>query len=128
MDEPAERPPDLPSPPDREEARGLRRTALYPGEYAWFVLISALDIMLTWVILHLGGREVNPVAEWVIQTADLYGIIGLKLGVVVLVVAVCETLGRKKSFRSGRLLARTAVGISLIPIVASLLQIAIYGV
>ena len=39
---------------------------LYQNEYAWFLLVSALDVMLTWVILALGGREANAIANSVL--------------------------------------------------------------
>src|SRR4051812_22441614 len=37
-----------------------RRGVLYPDHYAWFVLFSALDVMLTWLVLSWGWREVGP--------------------------------------------------------------------
>src|SRR5262249_30759008 len=30
----------------------------YPNEYVWLVFVSALDVMLTWVVLSTGGGEV----------------------------------------------------------------------
>lgn len=38
----------------------------FQNEYVWFVFFSAMDVMLTWVILWRGGREVNPIADRVI--------------------------------------------------------------
>ena len=45
----------------------------YPNRYVWFVLLSTLDVVLTFVILWLDGREVNGIADWILQR---YGIGG----------------------------------------------------
>ena len=33
-------------------ATGWKRSVLYPNAYVWFVFLAALDIMLTYLILH----------------------------------------------------------------------------
>ena len=40
----------------------------YQSAYLWFIFVSSLDIILTWVILRKGGVEVNPIAELVIDS------------------------------------------------------------
>jgi len=65
----------------------------HQNAYAWFVFLSAMDLMLTWIILHSNGREVNPVADWVVTTLDLWGLVGFKFSLVVLVVVLCEMIG-----------------------------------
>lgn len=97
---------------------------LYPDQYLWFTLLSALDVMLTWYVLQMGGREANPLAEVVLQIGGLNGLIVLKFGVLVLVVLICEFIGRRR-WDLGRRLVHWAIAINCIPVAAALLQIAI---
>lgn len=92
--------------------------ALYPQAYTWYVFLSALDLMLTWVILHLGGREVNVLADWVIARFNLPGLVAFKFLLVVLVVILCELVGRRRP-GTGRRLARWAVVLSAVPVLVA---------
>ena len=106
------------------EAGALGRHVLYPDRYAWYVLVSALDIMLTVTLLvHLGAREVNMLAQRSIELFGTWGLIGLKFFSVVLVVAICEWVGRVR-IASGRRLATAAIFISLFPVTAAVVQVA----
>jgi len=99
------------------------RPVLYPDRYAWYVLASALDIMLTvTVLVHLRGREVNTLAQWSIDHFGTWGLIGLKFLSVILVVCICEYVGRHR-LHLGRTLATIAIAASLLPVTAALLQI-----
>lgn len=92
----------------------------YPSAYVWFVFFSALDIMLTCIILNLeGGKEVNPIAAAVIEYADLWGIVIFKFSLVILVVFIAEFIGRRND-RLGRRIAEWSVAITCIPVVFSL--------
>jgi hypothetical protein len=109
-----------------------RRPVLYPNHYAWFVLFSALDIMLTHKILGaakfhavsdavfgeegpFNGRELNSIADWVIQQFGLWGAIGLKFATVIFAVLVCEYVGSKRP-RTGRRLVSVVVVLSIFPV------------
>ena len=46
-----------------DEPTVVKSPVLYENHYTWFVLVSALDIMLTWLVLHAGGREANAIAD-----------------------------------------------------------------
>jgi len=94
----------------------------YQTAYKWFVLISALDVILTWLILLLGGSEVNILADAVIAHAGLKGILIYKFCLVILVVIVCEVVGRRRP-RIGRNLARMAVVITALPVILSIVQL-----
>jgi hypothetical protein len=101
-----------------------RRHVLYPDTYAWYVLASALDVMVTVAVLvHLGAREVNTFAQWTIEEFGTWGLIGLKFISVVIVVAICEHIGRQRQ-RLGRTLAVAAIFASLLPVTAALTQVA----
>src|SRR5688500_9175108 len=91
----------------------------YPNSYVWFVFFSSLDVMLTWAILNRAGREVNPVAHLVIEEWGLPGAIAFKFSLMLVVVTVCEEVGRKRDRVAG-VLARIAVGVSAFPVVYSL--------
>jgi len=121
--------PDLdPSSPAASElplsagARFWRRPALYPDVYVWYVLFSALDIMMTWIILHLDGVELNVLADWVIELGGLPAMVFYKFVLVMLVVAICEVVGRRRE-RLGRRLAKWSVAITVIPVAVAFAQL-----
>ncbi|QDU70871.1 DUF5658 family protein [Mucisphaera calidilacus] len=100
-----------------DKVRGLE--VRFPDEYAWFVLVSSMDLMFTWLILNLGGSEANPLANWVYLRLGFNGLVILKFAVVILVVLICELLARLRE-PTARLLARAAVVISAFPSVWAL--------
>ncbi len=83
----------------------------YPGLYLWFVAVSSADIILTWLVLGMGGREVNPVAATVIGHWGLPGAIAFKFSLMLMVIVLCEVIGRKRD-RTARRLAGWSVGVS----------------
>lgn len=91
----------------------------YPNEYAWFLLVSSLDIMLTWAIKEMHGTEVNPIANIVIEAWGLPGAIVFKFSLTLLVIIVCEVVGRQRD-RMARNLSQIAVLISAAPVVYSI--------
>lgn len=95
---------------------------LYPKSYKWFVFVSALDVVLTWLILLVGGSEVNVLADAVITSAGLKGVLIFKFCLVLLVVVICEVVGRRRP-RAGQKLALLAIAVTSVPVVLSVLQI-----
>ena len=91
----------------------------YPNTYVWFVFVSAMDIMLTWAILSLGGEEVNPIARIVIEAWGLPGATLFKFSLALFVILTCEIVGRYRD-RLALGLARTSVAVSALPVVYSL--------
>ena len=87
----------------------------HQNAYTWFVFLSAMDLMLTWIILHYDGREVNPLADWIVARMDLWGLVAFKFSLVSLVVVLCETIGRHRP-ALGRFVARFAVVITAVPV------------
>jgi hypothetical protein len=100
----------------------LHRPVLYPRLYPWLLLVAALDVMLTWVILELGGEEVNAVARAAIEWGGLPGMLLLKFCGIVVVIVACEVAGRRKN-SSGLRLAGAATAITCIPVVLSVFMI-----
>lgn len=110
----------------RRQGGSMWREAVhYPDEYLWLLLVGTLDILCTSVILALGGREVNPIANHVLQLAGMPGMVFLKFAAVALVVCICEYIGRHRPAVARRL-ARFAVGVSLVPVVLALLQLFVH--
>ena len=101
-----------------------QRPVLYPNQYVWYVFATSLDIMVTvFVLSHLGMREANTFAQWSIAQFGTWGLIGLKFITVVLVVAICEFVGRRNHL-AGRRLACWSILASLLPVIAALVQVA----
>lgn len=98
----------------------------YPNLYTWFVLVSSLDIMLTWFVLEFaGGYEVNPIAAAVIDHWGLPGAIAFKFSLMLFVIIICEIIGRKRD-GTARRLAVWSVGVSAFPPVYTMLLVSLY--
>jgi hypothetical protein len=91
----------------------------YPDQYVWFVFVSALDLMLTWIVLHFGGREANGIANTILQRFGLVGFVIFKFGLVVLVICLCEVIGRRND-RVARRIASFAVAVTCLPVLLSI--------
>lgn len=99
----------------------------YPRVYPWLVLLATLDVALTWMLLGLGGREANALAEMVIAGAGLTGAVALKAFSLLTVLLICEIIGRR-SDRAGRRLALASVGLSVVPVAVGAFALAEYAV
>ena len=95
---------------------------LFPNLYTWFVLVASLDIITTWSILWLGGEERNPLADFILTVGDMPLMVTFKLTMTVLVVVICEVVGRRHA-GTARKLALFAVGASSIPVVWGVTQL-----
>ena len=88
---------------------------LFPNRYVWFVLLSTLDVVLTFVILWLDGREVNGLADWILQRYGIGGMAVFKFALVVFVVLLCEALGRQNE-HAARRLAEWSIALTCVPV------------
>jgi hypothetical protein len=95
---------------------------LYPNLYAWLVIASSLDVLLTSVILHIGGGEANPVAARIIRHFDIPGMTIYKFLIVSFFILICETVGRL-SPRAGKRLAIASIVITCVPVMVALVLI-----
>ena len=100
---------------------------LYQNHYVWFVFVSALDIMLTWVVLFHEGYEANLIADHIIRRYGLAGLVLYKFALVTFVVCLCEFIGRR-SHGAGQRLARWAIAITCIPVIMALAQLLIHTI
>lgn len=97
---------------------------LFPDFYVWYVFASALDVMVTYAILeHFNGWEVNALAARLVERYGHWGLILLKFSSVVVVIGVCELVGRARP-RLGRGLAIAAIVMGALPVGIGLLQVA----
>jgi len=97
----------------------MSRAMRYPAPYTWLVFLASMDIMLTWIVLHGGGNEVNSLAAWVIRIAGLPGMVIYKFALVLVIIGVCEVIARRKE-PTARKLAEWAVAITAVPVVITL--------
>ena len=104
----------------------IRQRPLFAEHHCWFVLVGTLDLLLTKVILSLGGRELNPLADLVLRQFDTPGLAALKYSTIIIVVLTCERVGRAHA-RAGRRLALTAVGLSAVPVMVASGQLINFG-
>lgn len=84
--------------------------------YVWLVFVSAMDLMLTWIILHKGGIEANVLAAWIIHHYDLVGVVIFKFGVMTGVILISEWIARH-NLDTARKFAIVAVALSAVPII-----------
>jgi hypothetical protein len=85
-----------------------RGRLLFPGLYAAYLAFGVADLLVTWVILHLSGSEMNPIAKRVIEGWDAPGIAAYKFVLAAVVIVICEIVGRRR-YALGRALAGLAV-------------------
>ena len=89
---------------------------LHQNAQVWLVLVSALDVILTMLVLTVwGGSEVNPIVASIIHEMGFFWAIVFKFAVVLGVIIICEVVGRI-SDRNGRRLARFAVFLNALPV------------
>ncbi len=100
---------------------GLQRRVLFPWLYCAYVVLAALDVMLTVRILSLGGAEVNAIAQWVLHHGEVAGLVVFKFVAVALVLVICETVGHVRE-TTGRRLAEWAVALTSIPVAVGAIQ------
>lgn len=68
----------------------------YLDIHAWFLCLALLDVVLTTIILRLGGSEANAVARGVLHAAGVEGMVAFKFAAAVLVLCICEAVGRRR--------------------------------
>jgi hypothetical protein len=94
------------------------RTLRFPSLYAAIIVASSLDILLTAILLALGGQEANPLANAILQAHGFPGMVVFKYLVVGLVILACEFVA-DRDLRTARGLAVTLIAIKASPVVWS---------
>lgn len=102
-----------------------RRTLTYGHLYFWYILLATLDLVTTVIILNLGGREVNGIANAVLQAAGPAGLLVMKYASVMLVVCICEFVAERRP-SAGRFVAFAAIALSALPVAVGWAQLAVH--
>jgi uncharacterized membrane protein len=108
-----------------DDARKTRLSVAHPDAYCWLVFVGALDVICTWIVLHFGGAEVNPLAQRLIGIGGHWGLIALKFTMIALVIVICEHIAPRRP-RASRRLAYAAVAISSVPVALGIAQLAMH--
>lgn len=80
-------------------------------------VLQAADLLLTWLLL--GGyradvTEANPLANWILTRAGWTGLVALKFGCSLVVVAAAQALSRCRPALAGRLLGGLCLGMAVV--------------
>jgi uncharacterized membrane protein len=107
----------------RRIAEKFWSVARYPDHYCWYILASTLDIVTTFIIVEVyGGGEANRIAARIFDRYGWPGMILLKYATVILVIAACEVVGRRR-FATGRRLATLAIAVGALPVLWGAIQL-----
>lgn len=103
-----------------------RRTLAFGHLYFWYIVLATLDLVTTVIILNLGGREANGIADLVLQAAGPGGLLVMKYASVMLVVCICEYVAERRP-RTGRFVVLAAIVLSAFPVVVGWTQLALHA-
>ena len=93
----------------------VRRPLRFPWLYSAIIVAGSLDVLLTGILLSLGGREGNPLADAVLQTHGFGGMVVFKYLIVGLVILACDFVAEREQ-RKARRLAIALVVIHALPL------------
>ncbi|HZK81975.1 MAG TPA: DUF5658 family protein [Humisphaera sp.] len=100
---------------------GPGRKLIFQDAYVWLILVSALDIMCTWMILWNNGVEINPLARRLIFLGPK-GLVIYKFMLIVFIIGLCEVVGRRNR-KAAHILVTAAIGLTIIPVAIALAQL-----
>jgi hypothetical protein len=94
------------------------RSLRFPALYGAIIIASSLDVLLTGILLALGGEEANPLADAILRAHGFSGMVVFKYLVVGWVILSCEFVA-DRNHRKGQTLAVALVTIKASPVVWS---------
>jgi hypothetical protein len=84
---------------------GSKRGVPSEHDFAVFILASAIDLFVTYVLLRHGGfRESNPVANYFIASWGVKGMVYYKFGMVAVICTIAYIVGQHRPLTARRLL------------------------
>lgn len=96
-------------------------------ETGYFILASALDLMLTWLMLSYEGHtrfvESNVVAQYFLYSWGLRGLAGFKFGTVAFVAVLCQVIARKRLEIARRLLVFATIAATAVVLYSAVLLV-----
>jgi len=107
--------------------RFFSQRARYPNESVWFVFVSVMDVFMTTIVLHFGGREMNLIAKAVLDNFGVRGMALFKFILVLIVLASCQIVGGTR-YRTGKVLVRAAVIVTAMPMILAFAQLLMWYV
>jgi hypothetical protein len=107
-------------------SHALRSRAVYPSLYPWLIALALLDVLLTMIILCLGGEEANALPRAVFAQAGVPGLVALKAASIGFTLAICQYVGRRR-FRAGHLLTQFAVAANTAAVTMGIAALAVYA-
>ena len=97
----------------------------YPNHYTWLLLVASLDGRRTYVVLHLGGLEANPLAAKIIYRWGVPGMVVYKFFFIIIAILIAEEVGRRHETK-GRKFVEYAIVISAFPVLFALALVAFH--
>jgi len=94
--------------------------------YWAFFIFSLLDILITRLVLKGGGAELNPIANYVLQTWGFYTVVGFKCILLCIPLTIAEVLRRMGKSRPAKVILFVAVASAMLPALFTLVQMIIY--
>lgn len=97
------KPEESPTAPERKSLFGGQLPL--ENETAWFVLVSVLDVVLTYLLLRLPHyREANPIAAFFINHWGIRGMVYFKFFMVGFVTLITQVIARSREDTARRVL------------------------
>ncbi len=95
----------------------------WPQESLLFMLVSAMDVVMTYVLLSRGGGmfvESNPVANYFLRYWGPRGMVYFKIGMVALICLLAQIIARHRP-RTARVLLQGATAVVAVVVLYSLM-------
>lgn len=69
-----------------------------------FILVSVLDIFMTYALLRYGGHEANPIANFFLRRWNVQGMVFFKMALVAFVAILAQIIARRNLARASQVL------------------------
>lgn len=91
-------------------------------ESALFILVNFADVVLTGIAFRFGAREFNVLANWVLKSWGLTGMVLYKFALVTFVLLVCQYVHptHPRTARAVLLVGSVAYGILVVGVTVTL--------
>lgn len=89
-----------------QHRRSLFRGSLpLESETVWFIFLSFLDVVLTYLLLRTGGfREANGIANWFFSLYGIRGMVYFKFAMVAFIAVIAQFVAQTRPNVARRLL------------------------
>ncbi len=83
----------------------FRRRLPLERETSLFIIVSALDVIMTWILLRREGFvESNPIASYFLHGWGIKGMVYFKFALVAFITVLCQIIALKKEDVARRIL------------------------